>query len=158
MARIGVRDESLFSAVDVQLDASHQRKLGFFFARDSADQQDAVGANRNAGSFCFATHWIDDRYYEPWVKFTIRTVVTAFLHRHSVTLSLGADFEAGSSDLCRPMRSALADPHGQLDVFGEWHRHVTICRGAYPRQVVGAVIGVVGDDEGARSEATLYQT
>jgi AcrR family transcriptional regulator len=36
-------------------------------------------------------------------------------------------------------------PHRQLDVFGERRGHVVVCGQAHAGQVVGAVIGIVGD-------------
>jgi DNA-binding transcriptional ArsR family regulator len=51
----------------------------------------------------------------------------------------------------------LTSSHGQLDIVGEWHGHVAVCRGTHARQVVRAVTGVVSDDQGAWSEAALDQ-
>src|SRR5277367_2086779 len=55
------------------------------------------------------------------------------------------------------MGVSSANPHGQFNVVGERRGHVAVCGRAHPRKVVGAKIGVVGDDEGARPETALHQ-
>jgi hypothetical protein len=56
------------------------------------------------------------------------------------------------------MKLALANPHRQLHVLAERQRQVAIFRRTYVCDILGAVIGVVGDDKGARPQAALHQT
>lgn len=52
---------------------------------------------------------------------------------------------------------ALTDPHGQLDILCEGCGHVAAAGRAHARQIVGAVVGVVGHDDCARPQTVFDQ-
>jgi hypothetical protein len=70
-ASIRVEDKRLLSAVYKQFEPSHQGEFGFLFRRDLPDQENVVRTNRNARSFCFAAHGVDDRHHDTRVKLAV---------------------------------------------------------------------------------------
>ena len=52
---------------------------------------------------------------------------------------------------------ASPEPHRELHVLGEGRGQVAAFRRAHALEIVGAHVGVVGDDEGARPEAPLHE-
>src|ERR1700679_3077166 len=64
--------------------------------------------------------------------------------------------EAGGLPATNP-RPWLAEADRQLDVVGEWNGQIATCGRAYPRQIFGAAISVIGKDECPRPEAALHQ-
>ena len=48
-----------------------------------------------------------------------------------------------------------ADPHRQLDIVAERHRQIAVLRRAHVSEIVGAEIGIVGNDERAGPQPLL---
>ena len=70
-ARIRVENKRLLSPVDEQFKPPHHRQFSFLFTRDGPDDENVVRTNRDARSFCFTAHRVDNRHHNTRIKLAI---------------------------------------------------------------------------------------
>ena len=66
--RIGIENKGLLSPVDEEFQPPRQRERSFLFRRNGLNDENVVRADRNARSFCFTAHKVDDRHHNTRIK------------------------------------------------------------------------------------------